>query len=199
MEFNGEFTIEDVTVEEVWLALSDPVTIKRALPGCKFVVEVDDPDEVDFDALAEETGDEEDPPTLPEADPETVADRAFEEGCSYAALVEVSVGSVSPAFRSIGTVERRELPEMRVSGEGQASDSAFDTATGMELVDVDDGVTIEWWAEADVFGRVARMGDRAINPVTNRVVNRFFGRVEDQLTEVSDESRSFRERIREFV
>ncbi len=32
MEFDGEFTLEGVTSEEVWLALSDPVMIKNALP-----------------------------------------------------------------------------------------------------------------------------------------------------------------------
>lgn len=57
--------------------------------------------------------------------------------------------------------------------------------SGMTLEVIDDGVEVNWWAHADVFGRIAQMGQRIINPVAQRVVNRFFGRIEDQLTEVS--------------
>ena len=45
MEFDGTFTIEDVSTEEVWLALSDPILIKQSLPGCQFLTPVDDPDD----------------------------------------------------------------------------------------------------------------------------------------------------------
>ena len=44
MEFDGTFTLEDVSTEEVWLAFSDPVMVKNALPGCQFLVEVGDDD-----------------------------------------------------------------------------------------------------------------------------------------------------------
>ncbi|WP_318568310.1 hypothetical protein [Salinigranum marinum] len=115
MEFNGTFTLEDVSTEEVWLALSDPIMIKEALPGCQFLVRVDEGD-VDFDEL-EASATDEDPPTLPEAGLETVADRAFVEGGRYAALMEVGVGSVKPRFETIVTIEHREFPEMDASGE----------------------------------------------------------------------------------
>ncbi|NIS34305.1 MAG: carbon monoxide dehydrogenase, partial [Actinobacteria bacterium] len=42
MEFNGTFELEGVTEEEAWLALSDPVLIRQALPGCQFLTKVDD-------------------------------------------------------------------------------------------------------------------------------------------------------------
>ena len=50
MKFNGTFELEDTTVEEVWLALSDPVLIADALPGCEFLRHVES-DDVDFDEL----------------------------------------------------------------------------------------------------------------------------------------------------
>ncbi|MEF8778787.1 MAG: SRPBCC domain-containing protein, partial [Natronomonas sp.] len=59
----------------------------------------------------------------------------------------------------------------------------------------DDGVDVEWWAETDVFGRIAQMGQRVINPVANRVINQFFGKVEAQLTDVSQTS-GLRDRIK---
>lgn len=200
MEFSGTFELDDVTTEEVWLALSDPYMIKQALPGCQFLLEVDAEGDVDFDELrerAEEMG--EDPPILPEADPEDVADRSFEEGHRYAALMEISVGSVNPSFETLVTITEREFPEMTATGEGSASNSSFEMESWMTLEETDDGVAVEWGTEADVFGRIAQMGQRVMNPVANRVVNRFFQKVEDQLNEVSDESSGLRDRIRNLM
>lgn len=200
MKFDGNFEIEDVTVEEAWLALSDPYMIKECLPGCKFLVEVDD-ENPDFDALEERYADETDPELLPEADPETVAERAFEEGQSYAALIELSVGTVKPRFETVTTIEEREMPIMTASATGSSSNSSFEMTSGMELSETDDGVAVEWWAETDVFGRIAQMGQRVISPVANRVVNKFFSRVEDELSEVAeeDDSSGVRSRIRSLM
>ena len=188
MEFSGTVSIDGVSTEEVWLALSDPVMIKQALPGCQFLVAVEEGD-VDFDALAESTPDE-DPSTLPEADPEDIAERAFVEGGRYAALMQISVGSVKPSFETVVNIDEREFPRMHASGEGSASSSSFEMSSGMELHETDDGVDVEWWAEADVFGRVAQMGQRVINPVANRVVGRFFDKIEEQLRDVSTDEES---------
>ncbi|PSP49033.1 carbon monoxide dehydrogenase [Halobacteriales archaeon QH_3_68_24] len=194
MEFDGTVSIEGVTMDEVWLALSDPVMIKQALPGCQFLVEVEEGD-VDFDALAASAPDE-DPPTLPEASPEDIAERAFVEGGRYAALMEISVGSVSPSFETVVTIEEREFPHMYAGGEGSASNSSFEMSSWMDLVETEDGVDVEWGAEADVFGRVAQMGQRVINPVANRVVGRFFDSVESQISDAStDDSASLRDRV----
>jgi carbon monoxide dehydrogenase subunit G len=194
MEFDGTVSIEGVTADEVWLALSDPVMIKQALPGCQFLVAVDE-DDPDFDALSE-SAPEEDPPTLPEASPEDIAERAFVEGGRYAALMEISVGSVSPSFETVVTIDERAFPNMHASGEGSAANSSFEMASWMELVETDEGVDVEWGAEADVFGRIAQMGQRVINPVANRVVGRFFDSVEQQISDAStDESQSLRDRV----
>lgn len=198
MEFSGTFELDDVTAEEVWLALSDPVLIRQALPGCQFLVAVDDEDP-DFDALAAETENREDPTTLPEADPEEVAERAFEEGRRYAAVVGMQVGSVKPSFETIVTISEREFPEMRAEGNGDSSNGSFEMDSGMVLSETDGGVEVEWWAEADVFGRIAQMGQRVINPVANRVVGRFFSDVADRVSDVGDESPTVRERIRSLV
>jgi len=197
MEFEGTFVIEDVSPEEVWLSLSDPYMIKQSLPGCQFITEVEDPDDVDFEALREAEPDD-DPPLLPEADPDDVAARGLEEGGHYATLLELKVGAVKPSFKTVGTVEKWEYPGGAASGEGSASGSSFEGQAEMELSETDEGVEIAWRAEADVFGRIAQMGQRVINPVADRVVSRFFSNIEDQLTEVAeeDESSGLRDRIK---
>ncbi|MFB6130438.1 MAG: CoxG family protein [Salinigranum sp.] len=196
MRFDGTFTIEGVTAEEVWLALSDPVMIKNALPGCQFLTAVPEGEDADFDKLAEEAP-AEDPPVLPEADPEDIAERAFVEGGRYAAVMQVGVGSVKPRFETVVTIERREFPEMEASGEGSSSNSSFEMEARMNLTETDEGVNVEWEAETDVFGRIAQMGQRVMNPVANRVVGRFFSNIEDQLSDVSDSS-SLTDRVRDL-
>lgn len=183
MEFNGTFELEDTTREEVWLALSDPVLVEESLPGCEFLVRVDD-DDVDFDALREQHAGRDVEPT---ADPDAIAERAFEVGERYAALVQISVGPVNPTFETVVTVDRREFPEMSASGEGSSGDSAFEMSSSMTLSEAEDGVSVEWATQADVFGRVAQMGQRVVNPVANQVVKRFFSSVQQQLRDLSME------------
>jgi hypothetical protein len=100
--------------------------------------------------------------------------------------MELSVGSVSPTFEAVVTIDEREKPRMLASGEGDASSSSFEMSSGMELSETEaGGVAVEWWAEADVFGRIAQMGQRVINPVANRVVKRFFNDVQSQLQDLA--------------
>ncbi|MFC4247395.1 CoxG family protein [Natribaculum luteum] len=179
MEFSGTFELEETTVDEVWLALSDPALIEESLPGCQFLVEVDDTD-VDFDELRDEAADREIEPT---ADPDVIAGRAFEEGGHYAALMQISVGPVNPTFETVVTIDHRDYPEMSAVGEGSSSNSSFEMASGMSLSETEDSVAVEWETEADVFGKVAQMGQRVVNPVANRVVKRFFSSVQEQLHE----------------
>ncbi len=181
MEFSGTFELADATVEEVWLALSDPVLIADALPGCEFLLHVEDTDP-DFDELAERAAAESAELT---GDPEVIAERAFREGESYAALVGLSVGPVNPTFETVVTITDREPYEMSAEGDGTSGDSSFEMASGMTLSEGENAVVVEWWAEADVFGRVAGMGQRVINPVANRVVKRFFSTIEGRLQELT--------------
>lgn len=199
MEFTGTFTIEDVSAEEVWLALSDPYMIKQSLPGCQFLTSVPDPDDIDFEALKAAESDD-DALLLPEADPDDVAARGLTAGQHYAALMEVSVGAVSPSFRTVVSIDEWDFPEGSASGSGDASGSSFEMNSSMQLTEHEDSVDIEWSAEADVFGKVAGMGQRVINPVANRVISRFFQNVEDQLTEVAetDDEGGVRDRIRDL-
>jgi carbon monoxide dehydrogenase subunit G len=183
MEFSGTFELEETTVEEVWLALSDPELVWNALPGCQFLARVED-DDPDFDALREEYEGREPELTM---DEETIHGRAFEEGATYAALMEVSLGSVSPSFRTVGTVDEREEYRMVAAGEGESGNSSFEGSAEMELRSVEGGVAVDWQAEADVFGRIAQMGQRVVNPAANRVIKRFFDGIKDTIEDLAAE------------
>lgn len=179
MEFSGEFELEGVSAEEAWLVLSDPVAVRKALRGCKFLTKVEDED-FNFDDYEPE----EDVPTLPEADHELVAERAFEEGDEYAALMKLGVGSVKPEFESRIRIVEREFPSMRATGSGSSSGSAFEMTSGMTISETETGAKVEWSAETDISGKIAQMGQRMLKPVANKVVNDFFENIEAQMQAV---------------
>jgi hypothetical protein len=197
MEFNGSFEIEGATVDEVWLALSDPVLIKQSLDGCQFLVPTEE-EHPDFDAIRERV-DEADPATLPEADPEDIAERAFEEGSRYAVAFGTRIGSVNPTFETVVTITERDFPRMRAWGEGASSNSSVELDSWMDLEETENGTRVEWGAETEVFGRIAQLGGRVLTPVANQVVGRFFSNVERRLAAVSDDESGIGDRIRDLL
>lgn len=180
MEFTGEFELEGVSPEQAWLVLSDPVAIQNALSGIKYIAPIEDGEDFDFDGYEPA----EDVTTLPEADPADVEARAFTEGRRYAGVLQVGVGSVKPRFEATGEVIEREFPRMVGRGSGAASESQFAVEAGMEIHETEDGARVEWSAEADITGRIAQLGGRVLNPVADRLVNRFFSNIESQMKEV---------------
>lgn len=194
MEFDGEFELEDVPPERAWIVLSDPIAVRNALKGCKYITPMDEG--FSFDDYEPD----EDAETLPEADPEVVADRAFEEGRTYAALMQVGVGSVKPKFETTVTIEERDEENFRMTatGGGEASGSSFSMESGMRIYPHEngEGSRIEWWTEADISGRIAQLGSRVIQPVANKIVGNFFGRIEQQMSDVEETDSGITDRIR---
>jgi len=188
MEFEGEFELEGVPPEKAWIVLSDPMAVRDSLKGCRYITPMGD--DFNFDEYEAE----EDVEMLPEADADTVADRAFVAGQKYAALMQVGVGSVKPRFETTVTIEERddETFEMTASGGGDSSSSTFSMNSGMRIHELEDGEgsEIEWWTEADVSGRIAQLGSRVINPVADKIVNNFFSSIEQQMTDVDEETNS---------
>ncbi|MFD1684734.1 CoxG family protein [Halobellus litoreus] len=188
MEFDGEFELDGVPPEKAWIVLSDPMAVRDSLKGCRYITPMDD--DFNFDEYEAE----EDVEMLPDADPEVVAERAFVEGQKYAALMQVGVGSVKPRFETTVTIDERDGENFRMiaTGGGDASGSSFSMESGMEIHGLEDGEgsRIEWWTEADISGRIAQLGSRVINPVANKIVNNFFSSIEQQMTDVDEDTNS---------
>ena len=192
MEFSGEFELDGVSPEDAWIVLSDPIAVRDALKGCRYITRIDDAD-FNFDDYEPE----EDIETLPDADPEVVAARAFEEGGVYAALMQVGVGSVKPRFETRVTIKERAFPRMVATGGGDASNSSFEMESWMDIEETEDGSTVQWGTEADVSGRIAQLGGRVMNPVADKIVSNFFKSIQKQMTgfEESEQSKSMRDRL----
>ena len=194
MNFDGEFELDDVPPEQAWVVLSDPIAVRDALKGCQYITPMDD----DFEWDSYEP--KEDVETLPEADADVVADRAFVADQEYAALMQIGVGSVKPKFETTVTIEDRddENFEMIATGSGSASGSSFSMESGMRIHDLEDedGARIEWWTEADISGRIAQLGGRVIKPVANKIVNNFFTAIESEMSDVEETDSGVTDRIR---
>jgi carbon monoxide dehydrogenase subunit G len=180
MEFSGSFELKGIAPDDAWVMLSDPIAVRNALKGCQYITPMDD--DFSFDDYEPDA----DVETLPEADPEVVAERVFREGTTYAALMQVGVGSVKPRFETQITIEERDGEDFRMvaTGTGSASGSSFEMEAWMDIDETETGSRIEWGAEADVSGRIAQLGGRVINPVADKIVNKFFSNIEQQMTDV---------------
>ena len=197
MEFSGEFDLADVPPEKAWVVLSDPYAVRNSLKGCRYITPKDE--DFSFDTYEAE----EDVETLPDADPDDVAARAFQEGTEYAALMQVGVGSVKPKFETTVSIDERDEEEfiMTATGSGNASSSSFSMNSGMHIHPSEDGdgSRIEWWTEADVSGRIAQLGSRVMNPVANKIVGNFFKDIEKQMSDVEATDSSVTDRIRSLL
>lgn len=196
MEFEGSFELDGVEPQDAWVMLSDPIAVRNALKGCKYITPMDD-EGFSFDDYEPEEGLE----TLPEADDETVAARAFKEGTDYAALMQVGVGSVKPRFETKVTIDERDHENfiMTATGGGAASDSQFEMESWMEITAIEGGSRIEWGAQADISGRIAQLGSRVINPVSDKIVNNFFSNIEKQMTDVEKSEGGVTSRLRNMI
>jgi carbon monoxide dehydrogenase subunit G len=192
MEFSGEFELDGVSPEDAWIVLSDPIAVRDSLKGCRYITPIDD-DDFNFDDYEAE----EDVQTLPDADPDVVAERAFKEGVVYAALMQVGVGSVKPRFETRVTIAERAFPRMVATGGGDASNSSFEMESWMDIEETESGSIVKWGTEADVSGRIAQLGGRVMNPVADKIVSNFFKNIQKQMTgfEESEESKSMRDRL----
>ncbi len=178
MEFTGETTLEGIPPDEAWMFLTDPVAIRKSLRGCKYITPMDE--DFSFDDYEPD----ESRATIPKADYQEVRMRSFEEGQSYAALMETGIGPVTPRFEAQLTVEERDDARHRMvaSGEGNSSNSSFEMEAEMTIKETDGGSMIDWDAQADVFGRLEQLGGRVIEPATDEIVNDFFDNIDRLLT-----------------
>ena len=123
-------------------------------------------------------------------DPEILADCApgcnefvLESPSEIRASLEVGVGSVKPSFEVTGVVVECDEPDrLELQASGEASRNSFDVTAWQELADNGDGTTtVTWGADAEVSGVIASLGERALESVTDKLVNDFFEEIEDHV------------------
>ncbi len=178
MEFSGEFELKGLATEEAWLVLTDPVALRRAIPGCQFLVSVEDED-VDVDALEPDSSDDE--TIWPEADRETIEARQIRTDQHLASVMKVGIGPMKPSFKVMVEVERADFPEVKATGRGTGGGSEFQMESGMSLSEGETGAVVSWRASTNISGKLAQMGQRMLKPVANKLTKQFFTSIENQV------------------
>ncbi|MBZ0299321.1 MAG: carbon monoxide dehydrogenase subunit G [Anaerolineae bacterium] len=103
---------------------------------------------------------------------------------AWNAKAKINVAAVSGSY--IGTIRMSEQQppsqyRLTVNGEGQQSIIGGTVVIQLSY-DADEGVTLLTWdAEANISGKLARIGQRVIKAAANMMSNRFFGNVAQQL------------------
>lgn len=175
MEFDGAFEMAGVPADVAALVLMDPRAIERAVPGCEYIVPDDGTH--DFDGYEHDSAAK----TLPDADPETVRRRAFEEGQRYVALTRIGVRNINPTFESYITIDGCDAASMRASGHGATSESEYTMSTDVSIGETAEGSSVEWSIEVLISGRIAQFNDRVLASIANRVIDEFADNLEAQM------------------
>jgi carbon monoxide dehydrogenase subunit G len=104
------------------------------------------------------------------------------EDHAWQATIKIALATVKGGYG--GTVKMQDfvVPEqyrLVVNGEGQQS--IIGGTVLISLADEDDHTLITWDAEANISGKLARVGQRVIKAAATMMSNRFFQGLEDQL------------------
>ncbi|WP_435100169.1 CoxG family protein [Halarchaeum sp. P4] len=162
--------------DAVWVALSDPVSARDALPCC--------------DALAPADG-----RTLPSgslsrllaSDEEARDARVVAEGEEYDATLTASVRGVETTLAGTLTVTEHDYPRMALEGivRGDAADARMAAALTVEEAGTDERCHVTWTARADVEGALATYGRRPVESAAARSANAFFDALDAHLAAVA--------------
>lgn len=183
MEFAGETTLEHLSVEDAWLILGDPVSLKDTIPGCGLITKIN-PNEVDYEDLqrmARQRNVDQEP--FPCDDRETTKKRGLIPDHTYGVYLEVGAAGLNLNLISFITVQKRSLPRMRATGHGIVGNYSFEMETELEILEIGDNTKVKWWLMADVESNLFSWGSTLVDPILTRAVNRFFTRVENLVEE----------------
>lgn len=120
----------------------------------------------------------------------------MESASELQATLSVGVGSVKPTFDVDAVVTENEKPQkLGVRASGEASRNSFSVTAEQELIpNGGDSTKVQWYAEAEVSGMIASLGERALDSVTDRLVNEFFSDLEEEIknnTEATDKLEAY--------
>lgn len=97
---------------------------------------------------------------------------------AWQAVAKVSMAAVSGRFTGNVRMSEIEAPDsfrLTVSGEGQGSIINGSVLMRLEDNTAGGGTTLHWDADANISGKLARIGQRLIKAAANMMSKRFFG------------------------
>ncbi|HLV34262.1 MAG TPA: carbon monoxide dehydrogenase subunit G [Spirillospora sp.] len=103
---------------------------------------------------------------------------------AWHAKVKVSVAAVSGSYIGTVRISERQPPNqyrLTVNGEGQQSIIGGSALIKLVYDEAEQQTILEWDAEANISGKLARIGQRVIKAAAGMMSNRFFSNLAQQI------------------
>ncbi len=103
---------------------------------------------------------------------------------AWKAKAKINVAAVSGRYMGTIRMSEQAAPtsyRLTVNGEGQQSIISGTVLITLNYDDAEQVTNLEWDAEANISGKLARVGQRLIKAAANMMSNRFFSGIEKQI------------------
>ena len=101
---------------------------------------------------------------------------------AFRAQAKLQVAAIGGAYAGELRLSELQPPRSyRMSVQGQGQNSRFQGDVGIQLQDTEGGCRLEWRAEAQVSGLLARVGQRLIKATANMMSRRFFAALGEEI------------------
>lgn len=105
---------------------------------------------------------------------------------SWRVQMKVSVSAINGKYGGTIQLSDKEPPNqyrLNVTGEGQQSIIGGSALIHLDYNEAEQQTILHWDAEANISGKLARIGQRVVKAAANMMANRFFGSLADQIQE----------------
>jgi len=107
----------------------------------------------------------------------------------FDAVLEVKLPAISGRFEgTLAYLERRPPDHLRLRLQGKGAVGFVDGEVALDLARVDEGTSVQYAADVQVGGQVARLGQRMLSGVTREMAGQFFAAFERWRPEAPEET-----------
>ncbi len=105
---------------------------------------------------------------------------------SYKTVVKSGVGVVRGSFKGTAVISDVVRPESyTLSVEGKSTVGYVRSVATLRLEEIDSGTRVHYQGEAKIFGLLARVGGRLLEPAAKKVAGEFFERLAAELAQTA--------------
>jgi carbon monoxide dehydrogenase subunit G len=105
----------------------------------------------------------------------------------FDAVLEVKLPAISGRFEgTLEVLERRPPERVKLRLQGKGAVGFVDGEVTLDLASVDEGTSVQYTADVQIGGQVARLGQRMLSGVTREMAGQFFAAFERWRPEAPD-------------
>ena len=107
----------------------------------------------------------------------------------FEAVLEVKLPAITGRFEgTLEVLERRSPDRLKLRLEGKGAVGFVDGEVALDVASVDEGASVQYVAEVQIGGQIARLGQRMLSGVTREMAGQFFAAFERWRPEAPEQS-----------